>query len=68
MTWDELPDGQNIEALDNIRLYSIKPIAIDEGEGVYISDTQNKFPWEEGFEEEFMEDALCLFDEKHSIS
>lgn len=28
------------------------------------ADTQNKFPWEEGFEEEFMEDALCLFDEK----
>lgn len=42
MTWDELPDGQNIEALDNIRLYSIKPIAIDEGEGIYISDEQIK--------------------------
>ena len=32
MTWDELPDGQNIEALDNIRLYSVKPIVILKGD------------------------------------
>lgn len=28
------------------------------------TDTQNHFPWEEGFEEQFMDDALCLFDEE----
>ena len=28
------------------------------------TDTKNKFPWEEGFEEQFMDDALCLFDEE----
>jgi len=27
------------------------------------TDTKNNFPWEEGFEDKFLDDILCLFDE-----
>ena len=64
-----VPAKETLMTLTNL-FYTNKNIAVgimDNHFNAYQiiwTDTQNHFPWEEEFEEHFMDDALCLFDEE----